>query len=614
MRESTKKRLAGRFRAYPGLFLFIQAFLFNRWFRAGFILLAPLPFALLLMLPKMWRVTPPGFKPVIRINGIDYLQARSLQREARRRFDGNDIAAGVTAWRSAVVNHPGDVASLRQFLQHAQARIEPPEFQNEILPIAMWLLRLTGTNTVDLEIAAPVFMQYGLDQYVLTLLAPRSGTLSNPLRQVYLKALFAEGRMEDFGAYARQADLEKLADQVPELAPYRAAYRAIFGSAEEKRRGMTEIEALLDDPSNRVVATRLHLRVCAVTEDLAGYQASLTRLQDLAKDGVRDHIQVWRLMLAKGRGAEASKLAADFPARPVTAWETLLLAQAYYDLNLRDTALQTLDRFTLEYSFYEQLWVLYGNLLVEAQRWDQLRTLAVKMRANKDLASRLQPLSHYFEGRADVGQSRRMPAERAFAKAASQPIEDYGLAFSIAKNLQRLGYHRFAHDILTPHRDAGRDRLDFWGLTAMIAHGLKDGDLLLQATAEAVRLAPDRADVLNDHAAALLALRQNPEEAMRHTLRVHQRFPNEPAAALNHASALLQNGRPQEAQRLLARLRQPALNESQRLAFQLVQFEVLVQSKRSSEARAVYEKIDTAQLFPREIEHLNRLLDSLPGS
>src|SRR5437764_14631513 len=67
---------------YPSLSSLVRVLWFQPWFRAIFLGLIVIVIAGALFVTKMWRSTPAGFNPVVRISGIDWFQARALKRNA----------------------------------------------------------------------------------------------------------------------------------------------------------------------------------------------------------------------------------------------------------------------------------------------------------------------------------------------------------------------------------------------------------------------------------------------------------------------------------------------------------------------------------------------------
>ncbi len=612
MNIERKEAMARKFVGHTALFMLVRALLFSWWFRYFFLCVLLAPFVLAGFVVKLWRVTPPDFKPEVRISGLDYFQARSLERTARRQFQQNKLSDAVISGRSALANNPGDLESLRSFLREVTARVEPPQFQRETLPLARWLLRLSPTNQLDLEIAGGVLLHYGLSQSVVGLLVPQRDRLSDGLSRLYLKALFEENLIEDFAhtwqSHPKRSDL--VADR--ELGLYWAAYQAGWGAPGEAATAFARLEESFADPLRRVLAHRLALKVHAQRDRSEEYFAILERLQTWQRDSVKDHIQGWYLLAKTQRLPEAAQRAQDFAPRPMTAAETVLLVQAYYDLGLRDLAVLVLDRFTLEFGFADELWVTYANLLVEAKRWDQLGQLAVKMRSHESAGVRLRALSFYLEGRSELGQNHQAAADQAFSQIAGLKVGNFGLAVAMAANLRRLGYAGLARGLLMAHQEEGKTVYSFWRLLSQTAHGLKEAGLLSLATEKAFRLAPDNAEAMVNYTASLLVTRQRPDEAMRYTFELLQKFPDRPVVRLNHAAALLQNQRFSEAARELERLAKLPLGAEEKTNFDYLRCELLVRLGRMEEARVLHKQLNTTYLFPEEIDFLNKLIQEQP--
>ena len=99
-----KLDLANRFVYFP----LARLLIFSFWFRlifAGFLLFLVF---LALFLPRIWRTTPPGFLPVIKISGLDMAQAWSLRRSALRSTKAGDLDQATYAWQAAVARNPAN--------------------------------------------------------------------------------------------------------------------------------------------------------------------------------------------------------------------------------------------------------------------------------------------------------------------------------------------------------------------------------------------------------------------------------------------------------------------------------------------------------------------------
>ena len=99
-----KLDLANRFVYFP----LARLLIFSFWFRlifAGFLLFLVF---LALFLPRIWRTTPPGFLPVIKISGLDMAQAWSLRRSALRSMKTGQLDQAAFAWQAAVAHNPAN--------------------------------------------------------------------------------------------------------------------------------------------------------------------------------------------------------------------------------------------------------------------------------------------------------------------------------------------------------------------------------------------------------------------------------------------------------------------------------------------------------------------------
>ena len=124
--EERKRRLVERFGGSPFL-----VFIFDHWFGIFALVFLLGVIALSLFLPRIWRQTPEGFSPVIRVSGLDLWQARSLRRTAQKHAATGRVDESVHAWRSAIANSSADVRLLREGLGYVASLPNPPKEQIE---------------------------------------------------------------------------------------------------------------------------------------------------------------------------------------------------------------------------------------------------------------------------------------------------------------------------------------------------------------------------------------------------------------------------------------------------------------------------------------------------
>ena len=66
----------------------------------------------------MWTVSPPGFKPVLKVSGLDLVQAWSLKRSALKAAAAGKDDDAAYAWQAAIANDAADPDLFRGSLRH----------------------------------------------------------------------------------------------------------------------------------------------------------------------------------------------------------------------------------------------------------------------------------------------------------------------------------------------------------------------------------------------------------------------------------------------------------------------------------------------------------------
>jgi tetratricopeptide (TPR) repeat protein len=612
MHQATKDKIASKFLEHAVLHMLVRTLLFSATFRIVFVGVLLLPVLGALGFSRIWRVTPRHIQPSVRISALDGLQAWSLRRTALKELARGQIREGLISYNLSLGNNPGDLDTVRDFLRQIDQKVDAPDFQLPALGRAFWLLRLTQTNRVDLELAATIFEKYGLSQHVIDLLAPMENRLTLPLKKTYLLALFSSDRLDEFDRIWRGLEHSEIGSDL-EIQLYRAAFVSGWSAPSQPETPGLRVDDFLDDPRWRLVANRLRLRVCEQRHQADEYWTTLGRLQEWGKDRLIDHVRGWRLLTAVDRQAEAVQRARDYPGAPVTGLETIQLVQSYYALGLRDSAKKLLDQFTIQFNFMDGLWVLYANLLIEAQEWDDLHRLALNIRLNQDVSERLGAYSYFLEGRVELAQHRSGNAARLFERLRNARIDNLELVLVMARSLRELGHAEIAGSLLLSVEKIGRPHSNYWESLMATAFVVKDSDLLLRAATEALALSPGSWTARNNYAAALVTNRTNPEESIRQTFQLLSQLPENLPVRLNHALALIQNHRYDEADRLLAAIPSSALDESERTLYNLACFETLLGQKRYDLARQFLPQIDARHLFSKQREHLLRLRERLPN-
>jgi tetratricopeptide (TPR) repeat protein len=602
----SREELGAKLLDYP----LLRQLLFERWFRIAFALFVCVFVFFGLFLPKIWRTSPANFRPVIKVSGLDLVQAWSLKRTALKAGAKGDFDEANYAWQSAIANNRADPDLLRGALRNVLKEPHRRQRANQGVQEALWLLRLTGTNIVDLELAARVLDQFRYHDIVISLTEPRVKELTPGLAGLYLKALFEQGRVGVFEK--RWNTLGPLVDKDPELALYRAAYLVGWGPPDTVTAARKQIEAATENAGLRLVAYRLKLVLSAREMNTREYGQTLRKLEDWREDTLNNYIGYWRLLAANGEKAEAVRLAQAHTDPPASPIEVVELAQVYSELDLRPMGLQLYQRYVKDFGHAPIFWVGYANALVDAKQWEDLRKVALQIRSEEGTRDQLSGFSYFLEGRAELALGRKANAVAAFEQAANRDFTYPALGEKVAAQLVQFGQADLARAVLMRLEKTLQDDPRYWVVLFSVADQLKDVDLLVKAGRRAYELNPNDPAVMNNYAAALIISRQDPQEAIKVTLPFLSQNPNSLHAVVNHSAALLLNDRPKEAEALLDRVRTNNLTADQLALYNFDLFETYVGLRQFDRAWKISDRIEAARLYPTQRRWLEQTLQGLP--
>lgn len=581
----------------------LRQLFFEKYFRAALVMVALAVIGAAVLLPKMVRSTPDHFLPVIHVRALDKLQAWSLARSARSAAAAGQVDAAALAWQSAIANDPGDPVLSRELVSLiAQQPVAPRKHLRAGANYALWLLRLTQTNRADLDLAAQFFSRYSLDQYVAGLLRPVETNLSPVQAREYLKSLFNLGYMEPFG---HNWDVYQAAvGSDPELKLYRAAWEAGWGPAVTLRSGADHLAAAREDPATTVLANRLTLAVAFSRADIAAYERSLAVLEDRHQDRVADHLSHWRLLLNAGRREPAAELARAYSNPPDSPADALLMTDLFIELGLTQYASDFLEKQLTNFDFSPDVWQRQAELYITLKRWAELRALAINVRASERIPPDLNGYAWFLQGIAELESGKKDPANEAFARAVDFPPNNPLMTFRMANVLNQLGQHEQASALLQKLEKDFGSLAQYWFQVVSAAYQARQFEVMRHAAARGYELATNNPIFINNYAAALLIERTNAPLAIELTLRRLTQEPNNRGAQINHALALLQNDRLDDAEAVLRQLNPLTLDSYYRTVLQLGYFELNYRRQNRKAAELAYQEIEPRFLMPPQIRWL----------
>ncbi len=585
---------------------------FERYFRAAAILLLLFLVFLGLFLPKIYRSTPEGVSPAIKMSGLDVVQAWALARTARAQQAAGNFSEALLSWRAAIVNNPGrpeySEGLVRMVVEYPAAK---REFLAPGASFAMWNLQLTQTNDTSLELAAKLFAKYSLDDYAVGLLSTRSTNLTPTLAGIFLKSLFHLNRMDQFGdvwpGYSNVLSSDR------EMQVVRAAWQSGWGPPGQISQGRAALEAARNDPATRELAYRLSLPIAVSLSDTYAYDRNLAELVDRHFDRVSDHVVYWRLLLSAGQGAKAAELARGFSRPPETPRDLREMALTLVQLGSKEEAAKLLEQHLPAFAFRPELWEQLADIRIELQQWPELRDLAVQMRQNQLLRENIAGYAWFLEGLAALRTDRRDSALAAFTRCAETPTTNPLLSFSVARQLTTLGFPILATRLLTAVEEAYGNQAMYWFAVVGAAYEARQFDTMREAAARGYQLNTNEPVFISNYAAMLLMERTNAPLAAQLTLRALARRPDDIGMQINHAQALILNSRLDEAQEILDGLKIDDVDAYLLTERNSAYFDLYAQRKDKAKALAAYRGIETRFLFLPQLRWLDRAYQELTG-
>ncbi len=592
----TRDELASRLAYWP----LLRLLLLDWRFRVAAVVLVMVFAAAALGLPRIWRVTPSGFNPVVRISLLDRLQAWNHGRIAAELDAKGDWESATHQWRLAVANHPGSETLLRGSISNLLA--QPPRQVarfNRAIQQTFWLLQLNGTNQLDRDLAIQVCEHYGVDDLVVALVRQTESTIGPVGKAAMLKALVRQGQPAEYRKQ-RQAWLETLPED-PELALHHAAWQAAWGANEEAAAGLAAVKAAEEEADQRLMALRLQLLIHGVRQQVDDYAATLARLKDLHADEPLHHVGHWTLLRAAGRTNEAIAAAREHSDPPLTANEVTRQAQALVALGLTDDATQFLEHFSQQLGSAGNVWASYARLLIDQQRWRELRALAGQIRQNEGARISLGGYSWFLEGLAQHHLGNDLEAAAAFASVPQFPLRDSSLVLDTARQMAALGAWAPARDLLLGQEVALGRLPEYWRQVLRAAWELRDSGLVLRAAERQYAAQPGNPAAQNDLAAALLIEKVDNDRALELTARLVRSSPTSLQARINHACALIRNGQTMAAKPLLLSVDEGRLDPVGLTALNLVRAELSAAQGDAEPTLAALAQVDTNILMAPQL-------------
>jgi hypothetical protein len=596
--EKLPEWLANR---YPRVTDYYHLFVSDRWLIPGlfcaFLMVSTCAVATL----KLWRTTPDGFKPVIKVSMIDRIQGWSLYRSAGQSVAKQDFYLANIAYRLAAANDPGNPDYFRKYLEVMQHEQSSSTLGAECFRYGSWLLRLTQTNQTDLDLFVSTMEHCRQYSDISRLLETKIETRASVQYSAYMRGLF------HLGSYHAFRDLwpktaEPLASD-PLLAIYAQAVTVILDKQTADIAALQALYAPIEPSSPIFLRSRqVALQTYADTGDKHQCQHILNDLVEEGLASVQDYLIYWDLLIRLGSQEEIDFQASEI-GEPASEVEAITLANILRLIGKKDASNKVAEAALFVFGDRSlNIWINYGHMISSDRSWGDLQTLAQRAHAF-ELSMEITPLIRYWEALIAWNMDRPERALKIFDALVDAPPRSGLLRLHMARGL--LAVDQAAADSLVKGMNGTAEGVQlYWQQRSKETSSIGDLEGFTRVSTLAYESNPGDVTHMSNLSAALLLQRNEPEKAHEFVKLLKLSNPGFMPFRLNLAHSLIQVGQIQSADEELQsiaiskELEGPILEGDYRLAL----FELAVARNSSEEIVTRYRELRTDHLFPETVQ------------
>jgi hypothetical protein len=571
-----------------------------------------------LYVAPLWNIAPETYGKSVRVSLYRIHEARGWKEKAIAAAEQDDLEETAFLLRMALSRNSLDPDLYRMVLTNGMAF--DAQSPSEIRDVALkgeQLLLLTATNAADLNLVLTYNRLRG--QYNLSagmLLALPDPTPDQVMELFHL--LYTSRRVEDFErAYTLHAgrlpaDLRSQADL------YQTAVQALQTQSEKNA------VALIDRMragSNSALERQLRLDVYGHLEAVDLFKEVFQEIQKNEEDQPEQHALYWKLLSGSGQLINARKLAAQYwpqviQHRFIRLQPVVQLAKAYLDLGLADRSWEVFQLVEPTFGDNPRYWMEFGDLLIEAQQWQDVISHAVKLRTHRGGIADTKVYAFFIEGLALGKQKMTIPATTAFKRLIEEsPLKNATMVTRMAQGMVEVGHGDLALEFLALHDAMIEDRPVFFDLmfqAAKLAGNPAALSAAMKALEETSAPAPVTAKRRLEKAVLML---DDTEQPLGTFLQVRSASDWSDSERLLVASARWLQGDVSGLEAQLNSIASESLASHEKALMTLIQFDRLVQLGRLEEARSLLILMEEDRLFPgyeAKLESLKIQLNTSP--
>jgi hypothetical protein len=571
-----------------------------------------------LYVAPLWNIAPETYGKSVRVSLYRIHEARGWKEKAIAAAEQDDLEETAFLLRMALSRNSLDPDLYRMVLTNGMAF--DAQSPSEIRDVALkgeQLLLLTATNAADLNLVLTYNRLRGQDNLSAGMLLALPDPTPDQVMELF-HLLYTSRRVEDFErAYALHAgrlpaDLRSQADL------YQTAVQALQTQSEENAVAMID---RMRAGSNSALERQLRLDVYGHLEAVDLFKEVFQEIQKNEEDQPEQHALYWKLLSSSGQLINARKLAAQYwpqviQHRFIRLEPVVQLAKAYLDLGLSDRSWEVFQLVEPTFGDNPRYWMEFGDLLIEAQQWQDVISHAVKLRTQRGGIADTKVYAFFIEGLALGKQKMTMPATTAFKRLIEEsPLKNATMVTRMAQGMVEVGHGDLALEFLALHDAMIEDRPVFFDLmfqAAKLAGNPAALSAAMKSLEEASAPAPVTAKRRLEKAVLML---DDTEQPLGTFLQVRSASDWSDSERLLVASARWLQGDVSGLEAQLNSIESESLASHEKALMTLIQFDRLIQLGRLEEARSLLILMEEDRLFPgyeAKLESLKIQLNTSP--
>jgi tetratricopeptide (TPR) repeat protein len=373
--------------------------------------------------------------------------------------------------------------------------------------------------------------------------------------------------------------------------------------------------------SNSALERQLRLDVYGHLEAVDLFKEVFQEIQKNEEDQPEQHALYWKLLSSSGQLINARKLAAQYwpqviQHRFIRLQPVVQLAKAYLDLGLADRSWEVFQLVEPTFGDNPRYWMEFGDLLIEAQQWQDVISHAVKLRTQRGGIADTKVYAFFIEGLALGKQKMTMPATTAFKRLIEEsPLKNATMVTRMAQGMVEVGHGDLALEFLALHDAMIEDRPVFFDLmfqAAKLAGNPAALSAAMKSLEETSAPAPVTAKRRLEKAVLML---DDTEQPLGTFLQVRSASDWSDSERLLVASARWLQGDVSGLEAQLNSIESESLASHEKALMTLIQFDRLIQLGRLEEARSLLILMEEDRLFPgyeAKLESLKIQLNTSP--